>query len=83
MHLKDKISEELTAELRAIAPNIQKTKAALILDCVQNDGDTLRDYQSSRDFITQSLVRDLERQQAELSQIDAEIEKCWRPSTTS
>ncbi|MPM96716.1 hypothetical protein SDC9_143881 [bioreactor metagenome] len=47
----------------------------MILDCVQNDGDTIRDYQASRDFITQSLVRDLERQQAELSQIDAEIEK--------
>jgi hypothetical protein len=45
------------------------------LDCIQNDGDTLRDYQSSRDFITQSLVRDLERQQSELSHIDAEIEK--------
>ncbi|SBV99311.1 transposase [uncultured Eubacteriales bacterium] len=75
IHLKDKTAEELTAELRAIAANISKSKAALILDCIQNDGDTLRDYQSSRDFITQSLVRDLERQQAELSQVDSEIEK--------
>lgn len=75
MHLKAKTADDLTAELRAIASNISKSKANLILDCVQNDGDTLRDYQSSRDFITKSLVRDLERQQAELSQIDAEIEK--------
>lgn len=75
MHLRDKTAEDLTAELRAIASNISKSKAALILECIQNDGDTLRDYQSSRDLITQSLVRDLERQQAELSQIDAEIEK--------
>lgn len=75
IHLRDKTAEDLTTELRAIASNISKSKACLIFDCVQNDGDTLRDYQASRDFITQSLVRDLERQQAELTQIDAEIEK--------
>jgi transposase len=75
VHLRDKTAEDLTAELKAIAANFSKGKAALILDCVQNDGDTARDYQSSRDFITQSLVRDLERQISELSQIDAEIEK--------
>lgn len=75
IHLKNKTSEDLTAELRAIAANISKSKAALIFDCVQNDGDTLRNYQSSRDFITQSLVHNLERQQSGLSQIDAEIEK--------
>ncbi len=68
-------ADELTTELKAVAPNFSKSKATLILDCVANDGDTARDYQSSRDFITQSLVRDLERQAAELSQIDAEIEK--------
>lgn len=68
-------ADELTAELKAIAANFSKSKAAVILDYVKNDGDTLRDYQSSRDFITQSLVRDLERQVFELSQIDAEIEK--------
>jgi transposase len=68
-------ADELTAELKAIAANFSKSKAAVILDYVKNDGDTLRDYQASRDFITQSLVRDLERQVSELSQIDAEIEK--------
>ena len=47
----------------------------MILDCIQNDGNTLRDYQASRDFITQSLVRDLEHQAVELAQIEAEIEK--------
>ncbi|NCB51948.1 MAG: IS110 family transposase [Clostridia bacterium] len=73
--LKDKTAEDLTAELKTIAANFSKSKAAVILDCVKNDGDTLRDYQSSRDFITQSLVHDLERQVFELSQVDVEIEK--------
>ncbi len=75
MCLNGVTADELTVEMKAIAANFSKSKAAVILDCVANDGDTLRDYQSSRDFITQSLIRDLERQAAELSQIDAEIEK--------
>jgi len=74
-HLENKSAEELAAELKAIASNFSKSKAVLILDCIQNDGDTFRDYQDSRDFITQSLVRDLEHQVIELAQIKAEIEK--------
>ncbi len=74
-HLKDKSAEELTGELKAISPNTLQSKAELILECVQNDGNTIRDYQASRDFITQSLVRDLEHQAVELAQIETEIEK--------
>ncbi len=74
-HLKNKSAEELAGELKAISPNLLKSKAELILECVQNDGNTIRDYQASRDFITQSLVRDLEHQAVELAQIDTEIEK--------
>jgi len=73
--LMGKTAADLTTELKVVAPNFSKSKAALILDCVTNDGDTAREYQASRDFITQSLIRDLERQAIELSQIDAEIEK--------
>jgi len=74
-HLKNKSAEELTAELKTISQNIIISKAELIIECVQNDGDTIRAYQASRDFITQSLVRDLEHQAAELTQIEMEIEK--------
>lgn len=74
-HLKNKSAEELTGELKVISPNILKSKAELILECIQNDGDTIREYQDSRDFIAQSLVRDLEHQAVELAQIDIEIEK--------
>ena len=75
MYLTNKSADELFAELRDIAPNTAKSKAQMILDCVQNDGDTHRDYQDSRDFITQSLVRDLEHQVIELAKIESEIEK--------
>jgi len=74
-HLKNKSAEDLMAELKAVSANYTKSKAELILECVQNDGNTIRDYQASRDFITQSLVRDLEHQAVELAQIEAEIEK--------
>ena len=74
-HLKGKTAEELKAELKTISSNYTKGKAEMILGCVQNDGDTMRDYQESRDFITQSLVRDLEHQAVELAQIETEIAK--------
>ena len=56
-------------------PNARNDKAELILDCVKNDGNTYREYQESRDFITTSLVRDLEHQKEELAGLDKEIEK--------
>ena len=52
----------------------RKGRAAKILDCVQNDGNTVRDYQQSRDFITQSLARCLERQKEEVALIEIQIE---------
>ncbi|WP_339061068.1 IS110 family transposase [Tepidibacillus marianensis] len=73
--LKDKTAEELMEELKVVSANCTKGKAELILECVRNDGDTIRDFQESRDFITQSLVRDLEHQKIELAKIDMEIEK--------
>ncbi|KAF1083696.1 Transposase IS116/IS110/IS902 family protein [Sporotomaculum syntrophicum] len=78
LHLKNKSAEELTLELKEIASNFSRSKAQLIIDCVQNDGDTIRDYQESRDFIAQSLVRSLEQQNKEIALIDTEIEKMLR-----
>ena len=75
VHLEGKTAEELTAEFKEIARITKKDKAELILDCVQNDGNTIREYQESRDFITRSLVRNLEHQKEELAGVDEEIEK--------
>lgn len=75
MHLEGITAEELTAEFKEIARITKRDKAELILDCVQNDGNTIREYQESRDFITRSLVRNLEHQKEELAGVDEEIEK--------
>ena len=75
LHLQEKAVEELTMEFKEISPIIRKDKAGLILDCIHNDGDTFRECQESRDFITISLVRDLEHQKEELVGLDKEIEK--------
>ena len=75
LHLQGKTAEELTVEIREISKIFKKEKAEFILECVGNDGNTFREYQESRDFITQSLVRDLEHQKEELAGIDQEIEK--------
>ncbi|MDR1548569.1 MAG: IS110 family transposase [Hungatella sp.] len=75
VHLEGKAAEELTAEFKEIARITKRDKAELILDCVQNDGNTIREYQESRDFITRSLIRNLEHQKEELTGVDEEIEK--------
>jgi len=75
MHLKDKSAEDLLCEFKSVVPGTRKNKAQLILECVQNDGDTYRDFQESRDFITRSLARCLEKQKEELSFIDTEIKR--------
>ena len=74
-YLKNLSVEDLTAELKIIANNFSRSKAQLIIDCVENDGDTIRDYQESRDFITQSIARCLEQQKEELALVDSEIER--------
>lgn len=75
MHLKGKTAEELMAEFKDVSKVVTKGKAELILGSVLTDGNTLRNYQDSRDFITQSLVRDLEHQKEELVKINIEIDK--------
>jgi len=74
-HLKGKTAEELTEEFKEVSKVVTKGKAEMILESIQTDGNTLRDYQDSRDFITQSLVRDLEHQKEELTKINVEIDK--------
>lgn len=75
MHLKGKSVDELAEELRAMSNNqCSNNRADLILTCIEADGDTHREFQGTRDFITQSIVRDLEHQQSELALIEAEIE---------
>ena len=74
-HLQGKSAEELTEELREISKIIKRSKAEFILECVRTDGNTTRDFQASRDFITGSLVLDLEHQKETLAQLDKEIEK--------
>jgi transposase len=77
IHLRYKSADELEDEFKNLMRRggTKKGRAALILDCVQNDGDTHRDYQKSRDFITQSLARCLERQKEEIALIESEIER--------
>lgn len=73
-YLENKTVEELTEELKAISRIFNIDKAEYILTCIREDGDTFRDYQESRDFITRGLVKDLEHQKASLSELDQEIE---------
>ncbi|MDL2302459.1 IS110 family transposase [Lachnospiraceae bacterium OttesenSCG-928-D06] len=74
-HLQGKTTEELTGEMREISKIFRLSKAEFILECIRTDGNTAREFQDSRDFITRSLVLDLEHQKETLLQLDKEIEK--------
>lgn len=75
LHLDGKTAEELTEELKEISRIFRKSKAEYVLDCVQSDGNTYRDYQKSRDFITRGLVKDLEHQKQSLAELAQESEQ--------
>jgi len=75
LYLQDKTAGELAEELREISRSFKQVKAELILDCIHKDGNTIRDYQDSRDFLTRSLARDLEHQMEEKGRLEKEIEK--------
>lgn len=76
MYLKDITPEELGTELRSIGGNACSTrKANTILSYIDTDGEVNRGYQRERDFIVQSIVREIRYKQHELEVIDGELQK--------
>ncbi len=68
--------EELTQFLRKASRNSCSTrKAKEILELIDKDGDTTRDYQDSRDFLIQSHVRDIQFKKNEIKKVENELEK--------
>ena len=75
-HLIGVTDEELAEFLRKPSHNSCSTrKAKDILDIVESDGDTTREYQESRDFIIQSIVRDIAFKSEEIKKVEAEMKK--------
>lgn len=77
-YLTGKDQEELAEELRAVSHNRCSINTAnVILDMVKNDGNTNHEYQSSRDAITRSLVRDLQHYNTQLKEVEKSIEELY------
>jgi hypothetical protein len=74
--LKGVTDKGLAELLRKPSHNSCSTrKAKEILDLVESDGDTLREYQEARDFIIQSIVRDIRFKSGEIKKVEVEIKK--------
>ena len=75
-HLQGVNDEELGAFLRKPSHNsCSARKAKEILDIVESDGDTTREYQESRYFIIQSIVRDIAFKSEEIKKVEVEMKK--------
>jgi len=75
-HLIGVTDEELAEFLRKPSHNSCSTrKAKEILDIVESDGDTTREYQEFRDFIIQSIVRDITFKSEEIKKVEVEMKK--------
>lgn len=61
--------------MREISKFFRLSKAKFILECIRGGGNTAHDFQDSRDFITRSLMLDLEHQKEILIQLDKKIKK--------
>jgi hypothetical protein len=73
-HLKGVSSEELKAFFLTISNCFSQRKAEAILSLVEADGQTQRSYQSSRDMLIQSIVRQLSFIKGELKLLEQELE---------
>ncbi|URZ03826.1 IS110 family RNA-guided transposase [Clostridium felsineum] len=75
-HLRGVTDKDLAEFLRKPSHNSCSTrKAKEILDIVESDGDTTREYQESRDFIIQSIVRDIAFKSEEIKKVETEMKK--------
>ncbi len=76
-HLLNGVTAEKLAELlREHSHNSCSTnKAQTILDLIEKDGDTKREYQETRNFIVNSIVRDISFKQKELLQVEKQLKK--------
>lgn len=72
--LKGVTVEDLAVFLRKASRNSCSTrKAEEILNFVQQDGDTEREYQQQRDFLVKSLVREINFKIKEIAQVEEEL----------
>ena len=77
--LKEVTVENLTKFLLKASRNSCSTrKAEEILSIVEKDGDTTREYQEQRDFLTQSLVRDIRFKQEEISYVNEQLKSTMK-----
>ncbi len=75
-HLDGVSIEELrTLLIRASHRTCSTNKALHILKFVHEDKDKVKDYQEARNFIVRSLIRDIEFKQAEVKEIEKQMEE--------
>lgn len=73
-HLEGETVEDLRKFLLEASNKACSTrKAEQILSLVQTDGEIKREYQTSRDFIIQSMVRDIRFKKQEIKKVEKEI----------
>jgi transposase len=73
-HLEGETVENLRKFLLEASKNACSTrKAKQILSLVQADGEVKREYQTSRDFIVQSMVRDIRFKKQEIKKVEKEL----------
>lgn len=73
-HLEGETVEGLRVFLLEASSNACSTrKAEQILSLVQADGEIKREYQTSRDFIVQSMVRDIRFKKQEINKVEKEL----------
>ncbi|MED4753605.1 IS110 family transposase [Brevibacillus choshinensis] len=78
-HLEGVTEDALSQFLKKLSNySLSSRKAVEILTLVQQDGDTSRDFQEKRDFIVQSLIRNIRFNQIELERIEREIKELMK-----
>lgn len=75
MHVQNATPEAIYDTLKAVNKTLKSGRVHEILEIIDADGDTRKDFQSERDFIVKSLVKGIRHNLEQIVEIDKELDK--------
>ena len=74
-HIRNTTPEQVYKALKAINQGLKMERILEIIALIENDGDTLKDFQEERDFIVKSLVKSIRSNLDQIKEVDVELER--------
>lgn len=75
MYIWNTTPQKVYETLKVVNQSLKMERVQQIIQLIENDGDTKKDFQEERDFIVKSLVKSIRNTKEQITEIDTELEK--------